>query len=216
MVAVGETVPRRPARYRATVNNDSESALCVRVNRHNALKSSGTTPNFRNTVASRKSPVAGSPVRLNATAPVWPSPFQRPCARSIAAVGFGHSIGSPITMLLSATSNGNATKYVIPAMAHLLNRNNPCGRSAPVQTCHAYSRERRRRGALGMERSRWLGWGDYPLEAGVANPQKVIFSVHCAKNDPDDERRAHGEDGVPRHFYEPKLPVSPHPVNMRR
>jgi hypothetical protein len=37
---------------------------------HNALKSSGTSPNFRNTVASRKSPVAGSPVRLNATAPV--------------------------------------------------------------------------------------------------------------------------------------------------
>jgi hypothetical protein len=37
---------------------------------HNARKSSGTLPNFRNTVASRKSPVAGSPVRLNATAPV--------------------------------------------------------------------------------------------------------------------------------------------------
>jgi hypothetical protein len=36
---------------------------------HNALKSSGTSPNFRNTVASWKSPVAGSPVRLNATTP---------------------------------------------------------------------------------------------------------------------------------------------------
>jgi hypothetical protein len=33
---------------------------------HNALKSSGTSPNFRKTVASLKSPVAGSPVRLNA------------------------------------------------------------------------------------------------------------------------------------------------------
>jgi hypothetical protein len=31
---------------------------------HNALKSSGTSPNFHNTVALRKSPVAGSPVRL--------------------------------------------------------------------------------------------------------------------------------------------------------
>jgi hypothetical protein len=30
----------------------------------------------------------------------------------------GHSIGSPTTTLPSATSNGNATKYVIPAMAH--------------------------------------------------------------------------------------------------
>jgi hypothetical protein len=64
MVAVRETVPRRSARYRATVNNDSDPGLCVRVNRHNALKSSGTTPNFRNTVVSWKSPVAGSAVRL--------------------------------------------------------------------------------------------------------------------------------------------------------
>src|SRR5882672_2436403 len=72
-VAVRETVPRRSARYRATVNNDSEPALCVRVNHHNALKSSGTTPNFRDTVASRKTPVAGSPVQLNATAPTCPS-----------------------------------------------------------------------------------------------------------------------------------------------
>jgi hypothetical protein len=29
---------------------------------HNALKSSGTSPNFRITLASLKSPVAGSPV----------------------------------------------------------------------------------------------------------------------------------------------------------
>src|SRR5580692_6436200 len=87
---------------------------------HNALKSSGTSPNFRNTVASLKSPVAGSPVRLNATAPVWPNTFHRPCARSIAAAGLGHSMGSPTTTLPSATSNGNATKYVIPAMASLL------------------------------------------------------------------------------------------------
>src|SRR5882762_6915032 len=56
-------------------------------NGQSTLKSSGTSLNFRNTVASRKSPVAGSPVRLNATAPVWPNTFQRPCARSIAAAG---------------------------------------------------------------------------------------------------------------------------------
>jgi hypothetical protein len=36
---------------------------------HSALKSSGTSPNFLITLASLKSPVAGSPVRLNATAP---------------------------------------------------------------------------------------------------------------------------------------------------
>ena len=39
---------------------------------HNPLKSSGTSPNFLITLASPKSPVAGSPVRLNATAPRFP------------------------------------------------------------------------------------------------------------------------------------------------
>ena len=33
-----------------------------------------------------------------------------------------------------------ATKYVIPAMAHLLNRTSPYGRVARVQTFHAHSR----------------------------------------------------------------------------
>jgi hypothetical protein len=33
-------------------------------------------------------------VRLNATAPVWPSTFQRPFARSIAVAGGGHSIAA--------------------------------------------------------------------------------------------------------------------------
>jgi hypothetical protein len=37
------------------------------------LKSSGTSPNFLITLASLKSPVAGSPVRLKATAPTWSS-----------------------------------------------------------------------------------------------------------------------------------------------
>jgi hypothetical protein len=47
-----------------------EGRRCTGRHRHNVLKSSGTSPNFRNTVASRKSPVAGSLVRLNAIAPV--------------------------------------------------------------------------------------------------------------------------------------------------
>ena len=69
----------------------------------------------------------------------WCGSFQKPCARSIAVAGLGHSIGSPTTTLPSATSNGNATKYVIPAMAHLLNHTSPYGRAARVQTCHAHS-----------------------------------------------------------------------------
>jgi hypothetical protein len=95
--------------------------------RQNALKSSGTSPNFRNTVASRKSPVAGSSVRLNATAPAWPHTFQRPCARSIAATG--QSIGSPTTMLQSATSNGSATRC---SAGHdsPINHTSPYGRMA--------------------------------------------------------------------------------------
>lgn len=36
---------------------------------HNALRSSGTSPNFGITVASPKSPVDGSALRLKATAP---------------------------------------------------------------------------------------------------------------------------------------------------
>jgi hypothetical protein len=38
---------------------------------HSVLKSSGTSPNFLITLASLKSPVAGSPVRLKATAPFF-------------------------------------------------------------------------------------------------------------------------------------------------
>jgi hypothetical protein len=44
---------------------------------HNPPKSSGTLPNFLITSASLKSPVAGSPVRLNATAPTG-----LPCAKA--------------------------------------------------------------------------------------------------------------------------------------
>ena len=44
----------------------------VRGRAQNALRSSGTSPNFRMTFASQKSPVARSPVRLKATAPITP------------------------------------------------------------------------------------------------------------------------------------------------
>jgi hypothetical protein len=39
---------------------------------HNALRSSGTSPNFRISLASPNSPVAGSLQRLNAIAPAQP------------------------------------------------------------------------------------------------------------------------------------------------
>jgi hypothetical protein len=42
-----------------------------------------------------------------------------------------------------------------------------------------------------------------------------LLSPLRGKDDPDDDRGAHGEDSVPRCLYEPKLPVSRHPVNMR-
>jgi hypothetical protein len=48
---------------------------------HSALKSSGTSPNFLITVASLKSPVAGSPERLNVTAPTLPAFRERASAR---------------------------------------------------------------------------------------------------------------------------------------
>jgi hypothetical protein len=69
------------------------SALCYRlrhhgsIDLHNALKSFGTSPNFLITLASLKSPVAGSPARLNATAPIWPSLRDSASARITAAFG---------------------------------------------------------------------------------------------------------------------------------
>jgi hypothetical protein len=44
------------------------SAADQAVRHHSALRSSGTSPNLWMTVASRKSPVAGSPLRLKAMA----------------------------------------------------------------------------------------------------------------------------------------------------
>src|ERR1700681_2011814 len=65
---------------------------------HSALKSFGTSPNFLITVASLKSPVAGSPVRENATAPTLPCLRESAWARITAALGLKHSTGSPAAM----------------------------------------------------------------------------------------------------------------------
>src|ERR1700722_5337971 len=77
---------------------------------HNAFKSSGTSPNFLITLASLKSPVAGSPVRLNATAPTWPSLRDSASARITAALGLKHSVGSPAATPSSLATNGSATQ----------------------------------------------------------------------------------------------------------
>ena len=54
---------------------------------YSPLRSSGTSPNFRSTTASLNSPMAGSPARLNATAPMLPVIFDKISARRIAADG---------------------------------------------------------------------------------------------------------------------------------
>jgi hypothetical protein len=80
--------------------------------------SSGTCPNRRSTCLSLNLPISKSVVRTNAMAPAWPNILQNPCARSIAAAGLAHSIGSPAAMSPSTKSKGNATKKVISAMGH--------------------------------------------------------------------------------------------------
>jgi hypothetical protein len=56
-----------------------------------ALKSSGTSPNCLITLASLKSPVAGSPVLLKATAPTCPSLRDNASARITTPTGLKHS-----------------------------------------------------------------------------------------------------------------------------
>src|SRR5712672_2281061 len=77
---------------------------------YNVLKSSGTSPNFLITFASPNSPVAGSPVRLNATAPTCPGLRDNASARMTTATGLKHSVGSPAAMPSSAATKGSATK----------------------------------------------------------------------------------------------------------
>lgn len=63
---------------------------------HSALSSSGTSPNFRISLASPNSPVAGSPLRLKATAPTWPGFRDSASARITAALALNFpSPGKP-------------------------------------------------------------------------------------------------------------------------
>ena len=73
------------------------------------LRSSGTSPNLRMTLASPKSPVAGSPVRLKATAPTTPGFRDSASACITAAFGLKHSVGSAGAMPSSAATKGRAT-----------------------------------------------------------------------------------------------------------
>lgn len=68
---------------------------------HSALRSSGTSPNFRISLASLKSPLDGSPVRENATAPAWPGFRDSASARMTAALALRHSVASPAATPLS-------------------------------------------------------------------------------------------------------------------
>jgi hypothetical protein len=68
-----------------------------------------SSPNFRISLASLKSPVAGSPLRLNATAPACPGLRDSASARMTAALALKHSIASPATTPSSEKTNGRAT-----------------------------------------------------------------------------------------------------------
>jgi hypothetical protein len=77
--------------------------------------------------------ISKSVVRTNAIAPAWPNILQSPCARSIAAAGLAHSIGSPAAMSPSTKSKGNATKNEISAIGHRVAlQGRPDGHSYPV------------------------------------------------------------------------------------
>jgi hypothetical protein len=80
---------------------------------------SATCPNRRRTCLLLNLPISKSVVRLNATEPAWPSTFQSPCARSIAAAGLGQSTGSPAAVTPpSMKSKGKATKEVISVIGY--------------------------------------------------------------------------------------------------
>jgi len=71
-----------------------------------ALRSSGTFPNFRISFA----PVAGPPLRLNATAPACPGLRASASVRMTAALALKHSVASPAARPSSEKTNGRATK----------------------------------------------------------------------------------------------------------
>jgi hypothetical protein len=67
-------------------------------------------PNLRNSFASLNSPIIGSPLRLNAMAPMLPAIRDIISARRNAVVGLWHSSAAPATgEPLSSCRNGIAT-----------------------------------------------------------------------------------------------------------
>ena len=68
-----------------------------------------TSPNFRISLASPNSPVAGSPVRQNAIAPAQPGFRESASARMTAALALRHSTASPAATPSSASTKGRAT-----------------------------------------------------------------------------------------------------------
>jgi hypothetical protein len=81
----------------------------IQLRAHSELRSSGTSPNLRISLASLNSPDDGSPVRENAMAPAWPGLRESASARITAALALGHSAASPAAMPSSEKTNGRAT-----------------------------------------------------------------------------------------------------------
>ena len=95
---------------RADLDTHPRDLVADPVALHSALRSAVTLPDFRITLASPKSPVAGSPVRLKATAPIWPGFRDNASARFTVAFGLKHSVGSVGAMPSSDGTKGSATQ----------------------------------------------------------------------------------------------------------
>src|SRR6267378_5409675 len=77
--------------------------------RYSVLKSSGTSPNFFNTVGSPNAPVSGLQLRQKAIAPALQIFLAIISARTMAADALGHSTASPGKIPSSVNRKGNAT-----------------------------------------------------------------------------------------------------------
>jgi hypothetical protein len=77
---------------------------------YNPLKASGTSPNAFKTTASANSPLPGSPVRLNATAPIWSLSASHPLSASYRSVRAGTFAG--LARLEAVVANAEGQGYV--------------------------------------------------------------------------------------------------------
>ena len=107
----GQAAARRLLHRSARAGRDEGNAAFLSrafargvVGLHSALRSSGTSPNFRISLASLNSPVAGSAVRLNAIAPAQPGLCESASARMTAALALRHSTASPAATPSSAST----------------------------------------------------------------------------------------------------------------